>query len=69
MSTQKIKNILIEDKGYYSDDHAVSSRCIQDIVWAYKKVEKAKEKAFAKKLKVVNSERTRKVLIEKRKSK
>lgn len=48
MKAQKIKNLLI-DKGYYSDDHAISIRCITDIVNAHIKIEKEETKKMKKK--------------------
>ena len=36
IKVQKIKKLLIA-KGYYSYDHAISERCIKDIVNTYKK--------------------------------
>jgi len=65
MSIAKIKSILI-DKGYYSDDHAISSRCIRDIISAYKKVERQSINKKAKKIAIANLERTRNVLLEKK---
>jgi hypothetical protein len=66
MSIEKIKNLLMDEKGYYNYDHAISAECIKDIIWAYKKVEKIKAKKLEKKLKEINSQRTRKVLVEKK---
>lgn len=35
----KIRKILIFDKGYYNNDHAVSSRVIRDILEANEKLD------------------------------
>lgn len=58
---QRIKNMLVSSKGYYSYDHAICTKTIKDVIWAYKKIEEDKTNRLEKR------NATRRVLVEKSK--